>query len=136
MTVEAFLAWESGDDCVWELIDGFPQPKHPPNPDFHGQAAPSDAHVLIVGNIHGVVDSRLLTQRRRCHAFPGSGQTVPGRRDRHRIPDLVVKCGTGPWATADPILIVEVVSPSNTRADLVGLELPLRTVYRDVLDSR
>jgi len=53
MTVGGFLEWDSDDDFLYELIDGYPRLKYPPNPDFMGQAVPSDSHQLILSNMNG-----------------------------------------------------------------------------------
>lgn len=127
MSVEEFLEWDSGDDCIWELIDGWPRPKFPPNPDFHGQAAASDDHALICLNISFLLESAFRSGRRPCHIYPVGGQTISRRRARHRIPDLLVKCGRrGPDET--PVLVVEVVSPSNTKRELADREMDYRSV--------
>lgn len=115
MTIEEFLDWDSGDEFVWELIDGYPQLKFPPNPDLHGQAAPSDEHGVIVQNLAFVIETVVRAKRRPCRVIAGAGQPVSRRRNRERfrIPDLVVKCGESVREARDPILIAEVVSPSN-----------------------
>jgi len=119
MTVAEFLEWDSGDDLVWELIDGFPRLKFPPNPELRGQAAPSDEHAVIVKNVTYAVETAIRAQGRPCRVMPGPGQAIPRRGDRHRIPDLAVKCGRSAFEARDPILIVEVVSPSNRAVELV-----------------
>lgn len=128
MSVEDFLAWDSGDDFVWELIDGYPTLKFPPNPDFHGQAAPSDDHALIMMNIGAALEAALRAAGRPCHVYPVGGQTISRRRARHRIPDLLVKCGPRGGTEEKPVLVVEVVSPSNTRAELADREADYRSV--------
>lgn len=119
MTVAEFLEWDSGDDCVWELVDGYPQLKFPPNPDLCGQAAASDEHAVIIMNVGSAIQAAIRAQGRPCRVMPGAGQAIPRRGDRHRIPDLVVKCGPTDLDARDPILIVEVVSPSNRALELV-----------------
>lgn len=129
MTVEEFLRWDSGDDYVWELIDGFPRLKFAQTADLHGHAAPSDAHVLIIQNVASAIDAVLRSRQAPCRAYPGGGQTIAGARPpRHRIPDLVVKCGRLGQDVLQSILIVEVTSPSNTRAECAAREADYRAV--------
>lgn len=128
MTVEAFLEWDSGDEYVWELIDGIPRLKFPDNADFQGHAAPSDAHALILQNVARLIDTTLLARSSPCRVYPGGGQTITKTPARHRIPDLVVKCGRLGQDSLRPVLIVEVTSPSNTRAELAAREADFRAV--------
>lgn len=135
MTVEEFLVWDSGDDLVYELIDGFPQLKDPPNPDLLGQAAPTDDHNLIVKNLAVALDRIVLGQRRPCRVLPGSGQRIERRRNRMRIPDLMVKCGSSPRDATEPLLVAEVLSPSNTAIDLAERDMDYRSLpgLREIL---
>jgi len=118
MTVEEFLKWDSGDDFVWELIDGYPKLKFAPNPDLLGQAAPSDEHGVVIKNLTFMVEGRIRQARRSCRVIPGAGQKVRRKRERLRIPDLTVKCGRTSLEAQDPILIVEVRSPSDSAREM------------------
>ena len=128
MTVEAFLQWDSGDDFVYELIDGHPRLKFPPNPEIHGQAAPSDEHMVIVGNLTALVTTHVRARRRPCRVMPGPGQVVPRKQNRYRIPDFAVKCGRTAREAVDPILIAEVLSPSNTAVEMDEREADFRSL--------
>jgi len=128
MSVNEFLTWDSGDDFIWELIDGYPRLKFPPNPEFHGQAAPSDDHALIIMNIGSAIQTAPRAAGHPCHVYPVGGQTISRRHARHRIPDLLVKCGPRGSADEKPLLVVEVVSPSNTRSELAEREADYRSV--------
>lgn len=114
MTADEFLKWDSGDDFVWELIDGYPKLKFAPNPDFLGQAAPSDDHGVIVKNLTFLFETSVRAKRRPCRVIPGPGQKVRRTRERVRIPDLAVKCGNSSRDATDPIIVAEVMSPSNS----------------------
>ena len=128
MTVEEFLAWDSGDDFVWELIDGYPRLKFPPNPALLGQAAPSDEHGVIVGNLHRLIANHMIAGRKPCRVIPGAGQKVNRQRERLRIPDLAVKCGPTARDARDPILMVEVISPSNSAREIAEREADFRAL--------
>lgn len=118
MSADAFLEWDTGDEMIWELIDGVPRHKFPPNPDLFGQAAPNDQHNIVVQNLGFAIDAALRHQGRPCLVMVGSAQRTPRRRDRIRIPDLMVKCGPTVHLPNVPILVAEVVSPSNSHAEL------------------
>lgn len=119
MTVEEFLAWDSGDDHVWELIDGYPVMR-----DYDpatGRALPSPDHGAIVANLCRHVWNALAVCQRPCRLEIGSG-VDHGRKDRDfRIPDLMVRCGGrggkegGP---GEPLLVIEVLSPANTATEM------------------
>ncbi len=128
MTLEEFLEWDSGDDCVWELVDGFPRPKFPPNPALLGQAAPSDEHGVIVKNLTFALENLVRAGKLPCRVIPGAGQKVSVRRNRLRIPDLTVKCGPTSREAWDPILVVEVISPSNSARELAEREADFRAL--------
>ncbi|HYC05366.1 MAG TPA: Uma2 family endonuclease [Azospirillaceae bacterium] len=112
MTVEEFLAWDPGDDGVWELLDGVPILK-----DFDpatGHAAPSDAHGALTAALGFHIESALRKEDRPCSLQIGSGTKLHDRRNGFLIPDLVVKCGGTIHDARDPLLTIEVLSPSNS----------------------
>lgn len=125
MTVEEFLAWDSEDDLTWELIDGYPRLKFPANPEFQGQAAPTTDHQRIVRNLLVVIDAKLRTNRPRCEVIPGTREAIPRRHRRCRVPDLAVRCGPD---GSQPVLVVEVLSPSNTFAELAEREADYQSI--------
>lgn len=128
MTVAQFLRWDSGDDCVWELVDGWPRPRFPPNPALQGHAAPTDRHALIALNIALAIEPELRRRHALCHVFLGAGQTIPRRSNRHRVPDLMVKCSSRESGAVEPILIIEIVSPSNSRHELGERDADFRSL--------
>jgi Uma2 family endonuclease len=112
MTVEEFLAWESGDDGVWELLDGIPILK-----DFDpttGHAAPSAAHGRLVGTLGAMIDTALSRGGKPCALEVGSGTKLADSQGSYLIPDLLVKCGRSSRDADEPVLAVEVLSPSNS----------------------
>jgi Uma2 family endonuclease len=109
LTVDDFQDWEPPpgmDHLRWELIDGEPVAMAPPGIN-HG-AIQSMAAFLLTGH--------LRTHRPGCRVITTPG-VIPQLRARfnERIPDLGVSCApfTDGRAIADPVLLVETLSPSN-----------------------
>lgn len=108
MTVEEFLAWTPPDDSLrYELVDGFPV----------GQAWPSKAHGRISTNLGTALTNRLRAGGRPCAPEQGSTLRIDPK-DTVRAPDLLVRCGKTELEADDPVLAIEVVSPSNTAREL------------------
>ncbi len=109
MTVEAFHDWQplaSLEERRRELVDGEPVCMAPPGVN-HGaiQSQPS----LLTG-LH------LRTHRPSCRVVRTPGVTPDLRSRFHqRVPDLGVSCApfTDPRSLPDPVLLVEIPSPSN-----------------------
>lgn len=108
MTVPEFLDWAAAEDGFWQLRDGEPEAMKPP-------AVP-----------HGEIQSQLgylLTAHFRARGIPCRVITTPGVTPRIRsdqnmlVPDLAVTCRPPSDARAlhDPVLLIEIVSPSNER---------------------
>jgi Uma2 family endonuclease len=107
MSVPDFLAWNAPGGQKWQLIDGEPQAMAPAN------------------RTHGSLQTELgwlLTSHFRAVGLPCVAVTEPGIVPRAlaannvRIPDLAVTCTSYDVEEAtlrDPILIVEILSPSN-----------------------
>jgi Uma2 family endonuclease len=109
LTVAEFLDWDSGDDRRYELVDGVPV----------ALAAPSPAHGILVGNvvrrIGEVLDSRPPCTVRTEVAIP-----PVDRDDTCHQADLAVTCRphqAGERLTPDPLVVVEVLSPSTEDHD-------------------
>ncbi len=117
LTVDEFHDWEPPpglEDRRWELVDGEPVCMAPPGLN-HG-AIQSQAAMLF--GLH------LRAHRPSCRVITTPG-VIPHLRARfnHRVPDLGVSCAafTDGRSLADPVLLVEVLSPSNalkTRANV------------------
>lgn len=111
MTVEEFLDWRGGvPGLIYELVDGV----------VRAQDAPSATHGTIHANVTTLIVNRLRRHRPGCRLV-----LTPGIRPQlnaawnHRIPEMAVTCTPSKPDVRDienPILIVEVLSPSN-RAD-------------------
>jgi Uma2 family endonuclease len=115
MTLEEFLRWDDGTDTRYELIDGFPV----------AMAPPAEAHRILAVRLVSRIDAA-LAGRRPCNAQIEPGVVRPDRADSYYVPDIAVTCEPnepGRQAMADPILIVEILSPSTERTDR-RLKLP------------
>ena len=111
MTVEEFLAFTQTrpDEERWELIEGMPVKN----------ASPVNIHQLVVLNI----GAYLLAHKTRSAALwtpaLGIGTRVPISKNSLPQPDLYVQEGAAHWdhVTGDALVIFEVLSRSNTKAD-------------------
>jgi Uma2 family endonuclease len=115
MTLDEFLCWEDGTDTRYELIDGFPQ----------AMAPPAEAHRILAVRLVSRIDAK-LSSRRPCNAQIEPEVVRRDRADSYYVPDIAVTCQPnepGRQAMVDPILIVEILSPSTERSDR-RLKLP------------
>lgn len=105
-TVEEFDRWNAEQPERWELIGGVPV-----------MIAPAAlAHTIIKGNIFAALRAGLGGKR--CRAYV-DGAEVKGHK-LVAIPDVVVECRPPDLRSptlAEPVLIVEVTSPSSERDD-------------------
>jgi Uma2 family endonuclease len=116
LTVDEFQDWDPPpgmEDWRWELVDGEPVAMAPPGIN-HGAIQAQSAFLLT---------AHLRAHRPTCRVIITPG-VIPQLRARfnERIPDLGVSCRpfTDGRSLADPILLVEILSPSNetkTRAN-------------------
>ncbi len=108
MTVDEFLAWDSGDNSgrLWQLRDGVPE----------AMAPTTEAHGAIQGELGRLIGNHLLQARPQCRVIVDAG-VVPRMRsaENARIPDLAVTCAPPgrERLMSDPVLLVEILSPSN-----------------------
>ncbi len=118
MTLAAFLEWDDGTDRHYQLIDGVPVMRMPAT-EAHGELAA--ALMLEIG-------SRL---KRSCRVISGAGITVPNRSDTYYVADLAVTCAPreqGRRMVAEPVLVVEVLSPAVGKVDYVRKVADYRTL--------
>src|SRR6266436_10415009 len=109
MTLEEFLRWDDGTDTRYELIDGFPV----------AMAPPAEAHRILALRLGSRIDAT-LARRRPCNAQIEPGVVRPDRADSYYVPDIAVTCQPNEpsrQTMVDPILIVEILSPSTERSD-------------------
>ena len=108
MTIEQFLEWDSADELRYELVDGVPVAMNPP-------MAP---HARLVALLTGAIERRL---RPPCGTYVGGGARRQDDDGNYRVPDLSISCSRSPghWIEA-PQVVVEILSPSTQKKDLVG----------------
>jgi Uma2 family endonuclease len=109
MTVDEFLRWEDGTDTRYELVGGFVVAMAPP------AARHSRLAVAIGGELRAA-----LRGRRECGAYGEAGIVLPDRNDTFYVADLAVTCEPlrpEDRLIRDPILIVEILSPSTAASD-------------------
>lgn len=106
---DAFVAG-AADEREFELIDGV----------IVAMSNPTETHEQIAANIGAPL--KLAMDRRGCRTYQGGMRVQAsediGAYDKYR-PDLLVRCGPSENKTfvTDPIVIVEVLSPSTTDHD-------------------
>ncbi|MGX5775216.1 Uma2 family endonuclease [Methylorubrum zatmanii] len=109
MRVAEYRDWAATrpDHERWELIDGVPVMMSPAK----------GRHQRIVTNLIKKLDD--LAEGRGCGAYPGLAILSEAMDDYAPIPDVVVQCGEPPedGYTSDPLLVVEVLSPSTLILD-------------------
>jgi Uma2 family endonuclease len=107
LTVDAFLQWDAPMGQLWQLIDGVPQAMAPASPT-HGQ---------IQSEVARIIGNHLVATGSRCSVVTTPGIVPRVQSDINmRIPDLAVTCSPtlpGDKALRDPILLIEILSPSN-----------------------
>ncbi len=112
VTIEAFDAFLDTveDGRLFELIGG----------DIIMMSNPTEPHEKIASNIGGPLSVHM--NRRDCHTYQG-GMRVQRDDDRKAFdkykPDILVRCGALGSKTyiTDPIIVVEVLSPSTIDFD-------------------
>jgi Uma2 family endonuclease len=107
MSVSDFLAWESGDGLRYELVDGEPR----------ATAPASTIHAFLQNELGSLIRNHLREHRSGCVVLANPG-VIPRLLSAHnmRVPDLGVTCSPlipGQAAMPDPVLLIEVLSPSN-----------------------
>jgi Uma2 family endonuclease len=109
MSLDEFLAWEREQDERWEFDAGV-------TTMMTGGSLP---HATISGNIFAALHQHLRGTS--CRPFNGDAKVVPGGGDRSYYPDVSVTCSplTGDEGdiVPDPILVIEVVSPTTEARD-------------------
>jgi len=107
MTVAEFLAWDAPGDGRWQLIDGEPV----------AMAPTSRTHGTLQLELGSVIRNHLTEVGSPCNVIAAPG-VIPrvGANENFRIPDLAVtrtRYVTEEYDVSNPILIVEILSPSN-----------------------
>jgi Uma2 family endonuclease len=107
MTVAEFLAWNAPGETRWQLVDGMPV----------AMAPTSRTHGTLQLELGRLIRNHLLDAGNPCTVIAAPG-IVPRVRanENFRIPDLALtrtRYETEEYDVSNPILIVEVLSPSN-----------------------
>ena len=111
LTIEEFIEFCEGRPVGerWELIEGIAVLN----------ASPTDFHQMIVGNMLFQLLTHKQAKGYRWNAMIGIGTRVPVSTNSLPQPDLLVKehALSGTSLTDDALVLVEVLSRSNTKAD-------------------
>jgi Uma2 family endonuclease len=110
MSVDSFLAWQPPDGRHWQLADGVP----------HAMAPANRSHGAIQAELGRLIGNHLADHRPACILVVAPG-VVPRvlSQTNMRMPDLAVTCSayqTEEAALSDPVLLIEILSPSNAAA--------------------
>jgi Uma2 family endonuclease len=107
LTLPEFLEWDDGTDRRYELLDGVPVMMAPPL-EAHGELA------LALG-----VEIRARVQPP-CRVISEAGLVISDRADTYYVADLAVTCAPrepGRRMVVEPVLVIEVLSPSTSQVD-------------------
>ena len=107
MTVAEFLDWDDGTDTRYELTEGRPI----------AMAPVTASHLIIAVNLGFELKSRLKAP---CYAGSEAGIQRSDRDDMFYEADIVVSCTPlrpGTKVIPDPIVVIEVLSPSTVERD-------------------
>jgi Uma2 family endonuclease len=112
ITVDQFLDIDFGSDRKFELVGGV----------IRMMTGGSPAHARVSSNIHGFLFTKLLGTG--CRAY-GPDMGVQVSETDARYPDISIFCGNPASIErekqriyTDPVVVIEVLSPSTTKEDL------------------
>ncbi|HZA67863.1 MAG TPA: Uma2 family endonuclease [Geminicoccaceae bacterium] len=118
MTLAAFLKWDGGTDRRYQLVDGV----------LMMMAPATEAHGELAAALTIQIGTRLKPP---CRVISEAGMTVPDRNDTYYVADRAVTCvprEPGRRMVAEPVLIVEVLSPSTEHIDRLRKLADYRTL--------
>jgi Uma2 family endonuclease len=107
ITVDEFLASDSGDDRRYELVGGV----------IVAMAPPSPFHSVIAANAAIAIGQKLTPP---CRIASEAGIRLSWRNDAYYQADLAITCTPlkqDDWAVPNPIVIIEVFSPTTMAHD-------------------
>src|SRR5437879_10757827 len=107
MSVNDYLEGEMLSAVKYEYIDG----------EVYAMAGASDVHNLIAGELYALLLHQLRGSR--CQPFIGDIK-VRAAKEVYYYPDVLVSCEENPedpYFRNQPILIIEVTSPSTEHID-------------------
>jgi Uma2 family endonuclease len=107
MSLDEFLAWDSGDGRMWQLVNGEPQ----------AMAPAKHTHGAMQAELGRLLGNHLAEHKPSCSVIVAPG-VVPRVQSKAncRIPDLAVTSSSyiDEEATlSNPVLLIEIVSQSN-----------------------
>lgn len=106
MSVEEYLGYEQQSDIRHELVDGY----------LYAMTGASDRHEEIAGNLFAALHAHLRGTP--CRVYSSNLKIRVG--NNFYYPDIFVRCESSrgdPYFKTDPVLIVEVLSPTTQRYD-------------------
>ncbi len=107
MSLKDFRAADFGDRRC-ELIDGVPVL----------QAFPSAAHGAITANVVRALGDAIDRAAAPCRVETGTGVDIATLENDYSLgPDLLVRCGRTEGSPGEPVLLAEVLSPSNSAVE-------------------
>ena len=110
MTVEEFLAWAEGQPGRYELFRG----------EIYATSPETVGHAESKAAVYAALAAGIRQRHLPCHALP-DGVTVRINDETVYEPDALVYCGDKLAPSAlevpNPVVIVEVLSPSTRRVD-------------------
>jgi Uma2 family endonuclease len=110
MTVDEYLAWAEDQEGRHELLHG----------EVHAMAPERSAHALTKFATQTALALAIRSAGRACTVYPDGMTVRTGDRSAYE-PDALVRCGPKLPAEAvevpDPVIVVEVLSPSTRRID-------------------
>lgn len=121
MTEEQYLTLDEATDGKYERLNGMVTMLRPPSSLFGGDASilglagGSDAHAALSGRLIGLLSSQLAKSP--CLVYT-SDKRLKIPQGTYLYPDVTVTCGEEDIALpTNPIVIIEVLSPSTQRRD-------------------
>lgn len=109
MTPEEYLAWEATQEEKYEYIDG----------EIIAMTGGTITHTRLYLNLYRALFPHLA--KRGCEAFVSDVKVQDVKNKRYFYPDLVVTCSeedkTNNKFISHPTVIVEILSPSNSKYD-------------------
>lgn len=103
VTIEEFAEMRFGDRRA-ELVDGVV---------IVAQSFPTSRHGAIAAGLAVALTGAIRAGRQPCRAEVGTGLPIRLDRDWLLGPDVTVRCGGDRQRPGEPVLVAEVLSPSN-----------------------
>ena len=110
MSVEEFYIWQLDQDERYELVDGVPRP-------LRGMTGASNVHDVILTN--GIIELGSRLKNKPCRVATADTALRTKIRTARR-PDITVDCAlprTNSYESHQPVVVVEVLSPSTRKID-------------------